>query len=119
MRAILIVMMACVVGGCSNPQRFATGPMTKWDDDNRYHVEPKPGGFLLTVYSSDYQFFPSPGALVATTKSNITAIAHELAAREGKRIKPIDEQKIKISTGRNGWSGSTKCSAQVPVEYAE
>jgi len=52
-------------------------------------------------------------------KSALTSIAYEHAQKKNRNIKPINEQTIRISTGRNIAAGVTSCSANVQVEYQE
>ena len=76
-------------------------------------------GFSLTVYYSRYQFIPEADAVALACKSALTSIAHELAERRGREIKPVNEQRIRISMGRNGVSGITSRSATAPIDYSD
>lgn len=38
-------------------------------------------------------------------------LAWEVAEKKGRKIDPINEQRIRISMGRNGFSGITSCQA--------
>jgi hypothetical protein len=51
-------------------------------------------------------------------KQAFTSLAYDLADQRGRKIVPINEQRIKMSFGRNGFSGTTSCSATAPVEWA-
>lgn len=81
-------------------------------------VDDKPDGFSLTINYSRYQFIPESDALAVACKQALTSIAHELGERKGRKIERIEEQRIRISFGRNGLSGITSCSATVPVVWA-
>lgn len=74
-------------------------------------------GFDLTVNYSRYQFIPESSAVAVACKSALTSLAHELADKKGRKIKPLNEQRIRISMGRNGLTGITSCSAQAVAEW--
>jgi hypothetical protein len=52
-------------------------------------------------------------------KSILLNIAYEYAEKKGRKIKPINEQRIRISAGRDGFAGITSSSATVRVEWAK
>lgn len=91
--------------------------MMLYDKDTEYAVEEKPAGFSLTVYYSRYQFIPESSAVATACKSTLTSLAWELAEKRGKQISPINEQRIRISMGRNGLSGITSCQANTEVSW--
>ncbi len=97
--------------------RYTHRPMQTYDRNTEYGIEEHEGGFTLTVYYRRYQFWPQSDSIVMACKSNLTSIAYEVAEGKGKKIKPINEQRIKLSTGRNILTGITSCSATVPVDY--
>jgi hypothetical protein len=66
-----------------------------------------------------YQFMPESDALAMACKHALTSIAYDVAEARGRKIEPINEQRIRISFGRNGLSGVTSCSASAPAVYAE
>ena len=37
----------------------------------------------------------------------------------GRKIQPVNEQRIRLSMGRDGFTGITSCSATAPVDFAE
>jgi hypothetical protein len=115
----MAVGLALAVAACATPVGHTTRPMQTYDRDTEYTVEPRPGGFSLTIYYSRYQFIPEGDAVAIACRSSLTAIAHEIAERQGRRVRQINEQRIRISMGRNGVSGITSCSATAPVEYEE
>ena len=117
-RFILCIAAAALVAGCATPVAYTDRPGTAYDKDTEYIVEDTPGGFVLTVNYSRYQFIPESTAVQTSCRSQLTSIAHELAEKRGRKIQPIDEQRIKISMGRNGFSGITSCSANVAARYA-
>jgi hypothetical protein len=112
-------ILALVVGlmGCTTPAQFTHQGMLPYDNHTGYVVENTDDGFLLTVNYSRYQFWPESSAAAVACRSRLTSIAWELADKTGKKIKPINEQRIRISMGRNEWTGITSCQAQAKVEW--
>lgn len=113
--AILVAMLA--LAGCSTPVQYTDKPMAQLNKDTTYRVDDRPGGFTVTVSYSSYTFMAEPAAIASTCKQTLTSLAHDLAEKQGRRIKPIDEQRIKISTGYNGITGVTSCSASAPADW--
>jgi len=91
--------------------------MTQIDKDTQYSIAERSDGFDLAVSYSRYQFIPESGAVAIACKAALTSTAWAIAKARGKDILPVNEQRIKISIGRNGLSGITSCSAAAPVEW--
>lgn len=108
---LLLATSAIIVAGCASPLAYTTAPLVQLDRDTSYSVEDRPTGFSLTILYDRYQFIPESTAVAAACKSAITALAHTLAERKGRQIAPLDEQRIQLSMGRNGFTGITSCSA--------
>jgi hypothetical protein len=118
MRALIgTVLVLSMATGCATPVGYTNQPMQTYDKDTEYHVDDTPSGFTLTIYYSRYQFIPETSATATACKQALTSLAYELADRRGRKIQRIEEQRIKISFGRNGLSGITSCSATAPVEW--
>lgn len=115
----LLVVSAAValISACTTPSGIPTEAMTTYDDDTKYLQTPTDSGFKLVVYYSRYQFFPESNAVEAACRSMLTSIAYELADKEGKPIEKINEQRIRISMGRNGMTGITSCLATGVVNW--
>ena len=103
--------------GCATPVSHTNIPLNTYDKDTEYGLEERDDGFAITVYYSRYQFIPESDALAVACKSMLTAIAHEVADGRGKPINQINEQKIRLSFGRNGISGITSCQAYAVATY--
>lgn len=106
-----------LVAGCATPVSYTNRPLATYDKDTEYDVQENPDGFGIAVYYSRYQFIPESDAVATACKSQLTSIAWEYAAKLGKKIRPVNEQRIRISMGRNGFSGITSCQAYAPVEW--
>jgi hypothetical protein len=91
--------------------------MVVYDRDTEFSVVSRDDGFVITIYYSRYQFIPESSAVAVACKSALTAIAHEYADKQGRKIQPINEQRIRISMGRNGFTGITSCSASAIAEW--
>ena len=115
---IIAIAMLAATTGCTTPTSFSNGQALRYDKDTEYMVDERPNGFSLTINYSRYQFIPESDALAAACKQALTSIAYDLGERKGRKIERIEEQRIRISFGRNGLSGITSCSATVPVVWA-
>lgn len=116
-KILFLAILLSIMGGCTRPMGYTNEPMQTYDHNTEYTIQDKDNGFTLTVYYERYQFIPESDSVLQACKSNLTAIAYEIAEARGKKIKPINEQRIKVSMGRNGLTGITSCSASVPLEY--
>jgi hypothetical protein len=119
MRLITPLLFSLLLSACATPVSHTNAPMATYDRDTEYAVEERPDGFGLTVYYSRYQFIPESSAVATACKSALTSLAWEIAERRGKKIDPVNEQRIRISMGRNGVSGITSCQAFAVVAWKE
>ncbi len=117
LKCFAIGLMVLFLGGCATPTKMSDASMTRYDKDTEYALTPRPDGFSLAINYARYQFIPESSAVATSCKSALTAIAYELADKQGRKIQPINEQRIRISMGRNGVSGITSCSALAVVEW--
>ena len=111
------VLLMFIVSGCATPVSHTNIPLSTFDKDTEYGIKPNTDGFGITVYYSRYQFIPESSAVATACKSQLTAIAWQHSDKAGKLIRPINEQRIQISMGRNGFSGITSCQATAIVEW--
>lgn len=109
--------ISLTLSGCASAEKYGDGPMQKYDKNTELSVIERADGYTVNVYYSRYQFVPESDAVSASCRQQATSIAWEEARKRGKEIKPITDQEVKISMGRNGLSGITSCSASVPVYY--
>lgn len=113
----VLLFVASILAGCATPVSHTNVALSTYDRDTEYAVEDREGGFSITVYYSRYQFFPESDALALACKSALTSIAWEVSERRGREIVPVNEQRIRISMGRNGLSGITSCQAFAVAEW--
>ena len=116
-RALLLGLV--LLASCATASRFTDLPMQKRGQHTQYAVEDTEGGFTLYVTYRRYQFIPESSAVDAAATSELLALAHDIAAERGKELKPINEQRIRKSMGRNGFSGITSWSGTVTVDFAD
>ena len=105
---------------CATPIRYAEGEYVKYDKTTKYNIEEHDDGFTLSILYSRYQLIPESDAAAAAGKGALMAIAYEIGESKSKQIEPVNEQRIKSSMGRNGftgitsWSGSVRCFYKTP-----
>ncbi|MGH9891275.1 MAG: S1C family serine protease [bacterium] len=116
-RAFAGVVGAMLIAGCASSAPYAQGQFESYDDATEYHVADRAGGFTLTVNYALYQFVPDRVAVGRACLQALTSIAHDVAEKQGKTIRPVNPQRVRFSVGRNPWSGTTSCSATAPVQY--
>ena len=100
-----------VLAGCASPSSKG--------GDAIYKVEDHAGGFTISTTYSKYQFVQESQAVQTACKQGLFAAAHDLAESLGRKIEQINEQRLRISMGRNGVTGMTSCEASVPVVWAK
>lgn len=115
-KALLFIPALLITAGCTTPVQYTNKAFTKYDKNTEYAVDTRTNGFDLTVKYSRYQFIPESDAVAIACKAVLTSIAHELADNQDKKIS-IDDQRIKLSMGRNGFSGITSCAANTSVKW--
>ena len=116
-RASILILGFLLFSGCATPVSHTNIPLSTYDKDTEYGIEQREDGFGITVYYSRYQFIPESEAVAIACKSQLTSIAWEYAEKNGKEIEPINEQRIRISMGRNGFTGITSCQAFAVVKW--
>lgn len=117
MKLFLAILLSILISGCATPVSYTNIPLSTYDKDTEYGIEARENGFAISVYYSRYQFIPESDAVAIACKSQLTAIAWEHADNDGKEIEPVNEQRIRISMGRNGLSGITSCQASAVVKW--
>lgn len=116
MRLAFAICAIALLQACATPAQYSDGK-APIDRDTSYSVHDRPDGFTVTVAYDRYQFIPETSAVMAACRSALLATAYDVADKKGRAIEQINEQRIRISTGRNGLTGITSCEASVPVVY--
>jgi hypothetical protein len=92
-------------------------PLTETPDKNaEFFLNDTPTGYTVEVRYSRYQFVPEMDALLVICRSLVTSRAYDEAKRRGVTIEPINEQTIRVSTGRNIVNARTSCRAFVEAK---
>ncbi|MDT0629306.1 hypothetical protein [Alteromonas sp. W364] len=117
MQLILSIILSFLLVGCATPVSHTNIPLSTYDKDTEYGIEDREDGFGITVYYSRYQFIPESDAVATACRSQLTAIAWEHSDKVGKPIETVNDQRIRISMGRNGISGITSCQATAIVKW--
>jgi hypothetical protein len=86
-------------------------------NDAKVQIVDTADGFSVDVKYSRYQMIPESSALLVACRAIATARAYEEAKGRGKEIEPINEQTIRVSTGRNGLLGLTSCRAFAEAHF--
>lgn len=107
-----LLWIACVLMiGCATAKRQSNIVLDKSGQDAKYGILPTPDGFEIEIVYSRYQFVPESDAVSAACKSQLLALAYEHADAAGRSLEPINEQRVRVSMGRNGLAGTTTCRA--------
>lgn len=115
--ALVLICFSVILGGCATPVGYTEKSLSRSDKDTSYRVDEHEDGFSITVYYSRYQFIPESDAVAQAGKSALLSTVYDVADARGKKIQPINEQRIKMSMGRNGLSGVTSWTGTVKVFY--
>lgn len=115
--SVLIVSAFVALTGCTHPADVSH-PLTEVADKNaRYTIKNISDGFTVEVRYSRYQFVPETSALLVACRSLVTARAYDEAKNRGREIEPINEQTIRVSTGRNIIKARTACRAFAEAHF--
>ena len=111
MRINIVLFAASALSACTHPADVSQ-PLTEVPDKNaKFKLQDTPTGFTVEVRYSRYQFVPEMSALLTACRSLVTSRAYDEAKQRGREIEPINEQTIRVSTGRNIINARTACRA--------
>lgn len=116
-KILLASFFAFMFVGCATPTQMTDTQMVAYDKDTEYAVTPRSDGYSVAINYSRYQFIPESDAIATACKSALMSIAYEYAEKQGRKIRSLNEQRIRISMGRNGLTGITSCSAMAVAEW--
>lgn len=117
MKRFLILLAVAMMASCATPVGYTEKALARYDKNTTYRVDDHTDGFTVTMYYSRFQFIPESNAVADVAKSNLTAICYDVADAKGRDIQPINEQRIKMSMGRNGLTGITSWTGTVKAFY--
>ena len=115
---VLSLGLVIAVSACSSVPRKTN--YTRLDENTTYFVQPQKDGFELSIQHEKKQRAPNLDALIISCKSALTSLAYDLAKKQNRKLTPINEQQIKLTTDRyiENLIGISLCNASVSVEYA-
>ncbi len=115
----LIALTALALAACTHPADVSH-PLTEVADKNaHFTVKDTAEGFGVEVRYSRYQFVPEANALMVACRSLVTARAYDEAKTRDREIEPINEQTIRVSTGRNIIKARTACRAFAEAKWKQ
>ena len=113
----LALSAALALAACTHPADVSR-PLTEVEDKNaHFEVKDAAAGFTVEARYSRYQFVPETSALITACRQLATARAYDEAKRRGHEIEPINDQTIRVSTGRNIINARTSCRAFVEARW--
>jgi hypothetical protein len=113
--AMLLIGFSAV--GCATPARYTNSPQATYDKHVEYAIDTRDDGFSIRVSCLHSHPLPDNDAVADACKIALTTIAQEYAENNGKKIQPINEQRIEISMGQNGVNEITTCSANALAQW--
>jgi hypothetical protein len=109
------LLLLLAIAGCTRPVGYDNGYYNQRSGGTDYRVEERPDGFAMTVRIEQYQFIPDAAALEERCRRDATALALEEADKRGLRAANVDTRRVRSSAGRDIVTGTTSCTAMVPV----
>lgn len=117
MKKFACAILVAAVSGCTTPADVSQSTWSGNDKNAESEIHDTPVGFTIDVKYSRYQAIPEADALLQACRSVLTVRAYDEAKRRGREIVPINEQEIRVSTGRNILNGRTACRAFVEARW--
>lgn len=116
---LLALSLTLALPACTHPADVSR-PLTELADKNAdFILHDTPSGFTVEVRYSRYQFVPEMSALLVACRSLVTSRAYDEAKARGREIEPINEQTIRVSTGRNIINARTACRAFAQARWKQ
>ncbi len=116
-RPTFLLLTLLTIAGCSDVTVLTKKPLVRLDDQSSYAIEDFDNGFTVTVVFRQVQFIPDASAVTEQCKSLLTNVAYEYAAKLNRKIEPVNMQRMRIASARNGLNATTSCSATAPVTW--
>ena len=115
----IIALISLLAAGCAGVVDYSRGNLVRYDENTRYHIKQLPSGMQVSVRTDVYQFIPIPSSVTEQGMSSLRFIAREQAAKLGKSIKPILDEDVKFSSGRDILTGTTSWSGTAIVMFQD
>ena len=109
-----VLFVVTMLAGCAAKlEKIPLQETHSYDKDTKFAIKEEGDGFFLTMdYVRSRRFLEFDAAYSKACKSQLTSIARELSDKTGRKIKPVNEESIKVSM-----NDDTSCHAQVKVEW--
>ena len=120
MKKLTVVLgVVAMLAGCAVPQQIPLQEAYSYDKDTKFAINEESDGFVLTVDYARQQFIAmKTEAGVRECKSKLASIARELSDKTGRKMKPINEERITLFMSPDNRRGNdTYCHAQYKVEW--
>ncbi|RYD47985.1 MAG: hypothetical protein EOP85_04440 [Verrucomicrobiaceae bacterium] len=108
---------ACLLASCATPESYTDKSMEASGKNTSVAYEDHTDGFTTSIRYTRYQFIPESNAVAIAGKSALMNAAYQEADRRGRKIQTLNEQRIRQSMGRNGFTGITSYSGSVKATY--
>ena len=109
--SIKTLALCLAMTACTHPADVSKPLSASGDGNVKAEVKDTAAGFSVDVRYHRYQMIPETSAVLVACRSAATARAYEEAKNRNREIEPINEQTVRVSTGRNGLLGMTSCRA--------
>lgn len=117
-RAIPAVLACSLFAACTTTAPSYSGrQLSTYDMSTEYATEYSPDGFTLLVHHRYQQFTMLRSTAVTECKTAASNVATSLASRWNRKLAPVDDMRVQLSTSRNWLGKITTCSATVPVVW--
>lgn len=111
--------LCLALAACTHPADVSR-PLTEVADKNaHFTLHDTPAGFTVEVRYSRYQFVPEQSALLTACRSLVLSRAYDEAKRRGREIEPINEQTVRVFTGRNIINARSACRAFAEARWKQ
>jgi hypothetical protein len=116
---LAVAIAAVLLFGCTKPSQYSEVGMVELDDNTSCRITNRGDGFRILVNYTEYQFIPRRGRSHQACRDNLIRIAEDHALEKKRKIVEIEENLIRVDSGRNALSGNTTCTATYKVNWAK
>lgn len=113
------LICAVAVGGCTKPSQYSETDVVDLDDNTSYRITEIDGGFRILVNYDEYQWWPSRGRSHQACRDILIRTAEQHSQQMKRKIVAINENLIRVDSGRNILTGYTTCTATYKVEWKD
>lgn len=111
--------LCLALAACTTPADVSKPIAAGKGNDAKVQIIDTPEGFNVDVKYSRYQMIPETSAVLTVCRSTVIARVAEEAKNRGREIEPIEEQNVRLSSGRNSILGLTACRAFAEAKFRQ